>query len=93
MDGITPACAGKTYLPEERETVVRDHPRVCGKNAGWHSPIVDNKGSPPRVREKRDGFLDPVNRVGITPACAGKTFKINRHPIHRQDHPRVCGKN
>ena len=53
MDGITPACAGKTYLPEERETVVRDHPRVCGKNIQKLTKTQGMWGSPPRVREKQ----------------------------------------
>ena len=32
VPGITPACAGKTYIRQVSSGVVWDHPRVCGKN-------------------------------------------------------------
>ena len=31
--GITPACAGKTERPSFVGVVVRDHPRMCGKDS------------------------------------------------------------
>ena len=31
--------------------------------------------------------------VGITPACAGKTYKVTGLERGKRDHPRVCGKN
>ena len=30
--GITPACAGKTFVYLLSNQLVKDHPRVCGKN-------------------------------------------------------------
>ena len=30
--GITPACAGRTYIYPFGRTPTKDHPRVCGKN-------------------------------------------------------------
>ena len=72
--GITPACAGKTPKVSETVSNQRDHPRVCGKNAGT---VVDSEGalgSPPRVREKRGNSPQTPKLPGITPACAGKTL-------------------
>ena len=54
---------------------------------------TSEKGSPPRVREKRLGKEIGKVPERITPACAGKTHSLLPHTISDQDHPRVCGKN
>ena len=90
---ITPACAGKTVLPEHQRFVNGDHPRVCGKDflddglTDWHI------GSPPRVRERHGMYLAISIYGGITPACAGKTHQVSFGNISCEDHPRVCGKD
>ena len=33
------------------------------------------------------------NRLGITPACAGKTLRRLKSDAQTRDHPRVCGEN
>ena len=91
--GITPACAGKTPFFCRFCLCVQDHPRVCGKNAGRYPSITDNKGSPPRVREKPLVISLRRYTVGITPACAGKTLERESSRLSWEDHPRVCGKN
>ena len=71
--GITPACAGKSGSAAWHRWACRDHPRVCGEKkypAFW---ICSSKGSPPRMRGKVLPPVQPVPRVGITPACAGKS--------------------
>ena len=90
---ITPACAGKTLEGIRCSWGNQDHPRVCGENTVRRRTHYCAGGSPPRVRGKRN--LVPVNipRVGITPACAGKTSVfVKRSPVLK-DHPRVCGEN
>ena len=72
-DRITPACAGKTDCHGGITFNDRDHPRVCGKNHGIPVGIQADEGSPPRVREKRPVNYYYVVKMGITPACAGKT--------------------
>ena len=52
-----------------------------------------NKGSPPRVRERRRSKLFFVTRFRITPACAGKTSPGHPAGARQRDHPRVCGKD
>ena len=71
--GITPACAGKRRpVPSPRSTR-QDHPRVCGEKLQQHGPGWWPWGSPPRVRGKvRHARIDCA-RLGITPACAGKS--------------------
>ena len=71
--GITPACAGKTIWAKSIPQILRDHPRVCGKNASVVTDDMKPSGSPPRVREKLVLHLALCRRSRITPACAGKT--------------------
>ena len=57
VEGITPACAGRTRPLPYLQFLNQDHPRVCGKNGdacvGGNARI----GSPPRVREELKPYL------------------------------------
>ena len=88
---ITPACAGKSWTVSAYKDAYRDHPRVCGEKAALKDPIPARLGSPPRVRGKVLAALMPENRVGITPACAGKRGSQHCKQQPDRDHPRVCG--
>ncbi len=70
-----------------------DHPRVCGKDSALIENNEVEKGSPPRMRERRGNvqLTDPRDR--ITPAYAGKTFAYLPVFFGARDHPRVCGKD
>ena len=70
---ITPACAGKSNLWQSFRNLTPDHPRVCGEKHPIRPTTYLSKGSPPRVRGKVRLFLLGNGRVGITPACAGKS--------------------
>ena len=90
---ITPACAGRTGELVGIYHKYKDHPRVCGKDYCTISEEKNQKGSPPRVREGPSKVsIDPTSQ-GITPACAGRTFKVVRRFGFTKDHPRVCGKD
>ena len=71
---ITPACAGRTHTLSTRSGCRRDHPRVCGKDAGRENGGGRRVGSPPRVREGLDQCLISPLKIRITPACAGRTL-------------------
>ena len=73
-NGITPACAGKTFQRKFRTVYKKDHPRVCGENDNAGLLIRDAWGSPPRVRGKLEEFAPRIKDGRITPACAGKTL-------------------
>ena len=90
-NGITPACAGKSYAAIARLLPCWDHPRVCGEKHIGQRPVPTTPGSPPRVRGK--GILcDCVLLLGgITPACAGKSLPIFKERRQPHNHPRVCG--
>ena len=90
---ITPARAGKTFSLYRRIRHKQDHPRSCGKDLLAYSSYSSNPGSPPLVRERRPLQLDIVERLGITPARAGKTRACRRLNPSTQDHPRSCGKD
>ena len=88
---ITPACAGKRFLPPVRLPALRDHPRVCGEKLSCSSICSFRVGSPPRVRGKEIWSLCGKEECGITPACAGKRVFGNGDRVCNEDHPRVCG--
>ena len=56
---ITPACAGKSAVPSERRSHVKDHPRVCGEKRIARPLVSSQMGSPPRVR----GKVKPISSV------------------------------
>ena len=64
---------------------------MCGEKHYSCAPNSQNRGSPPRVRGKDFCRLYACQRVGITPACAGKSFPAPRSALSEWDHPRVCG--
>ena len=70
---ITPACAGKTGSFLWKTFTWPDHPRMRGEDSflalGW----VEDCGSPPHARGRREDRAPRARRRGITPACAGKT--------------------
>ena len=90
-NGITPACAGKSFFTLFITFLVQDHPRVCGEKArtliAWEEP----QGSPPRVRGKESNAKTGQKARRITPACAGKRATPSKNPHPGGDHPRVCG--
>ena len=90
---ITPACAGKTFCLRLSRPYYRDHPRVCGENAGVLHYGINKKGSPPRVRGKQKYCTAIEESFRITPACAGKTVLDELIDNAEWDHPRVCGEN
>ena len=70
--GITPAYAGKRESRSASGSACRDHPRMCGEKVSSTSPMKCLKGSPPHVRGKVVGGLEPEMPFRITPAYAGK---------------------
>ena len=91
--GITPAYAGKTRWQRLGQRATRDHPRVCGENVVPLLEIPELRGSPPRMRGKRNRYGGWLQGAGITPAYAGKTAAVPTCTWCSRDHPRVCGEN
>ena len=91
LEGITPACAGKSTAGQYQAVNRWDHPRVCGEKAYSRVIIGSLWGSPPRVRGKVANPNTIERRRGITPACAGKSQLVKAFQRRSWDHPRVCG--
>ena len=91
--GLIPACAGKTLRLLGRRRGPGAHPRVCGENCTQPSPPWPLMGSSPRVRGKQEGAGGEPCRVGLIPACAGKTGSPASLTSGGRAHPRVCGEN
>ena len=75
QDGITPACAGKSYLSHKRFQLCRDHPRVCGEKNLDLSADMLRMGSPPRVRGKVVFFQSARRRLQDHPRVCGEKTK------------------
>ena len=71
--GITPACAGKTFMCGLSILMARDHPRMRGEDALGVSSVPVSVGSPPHARGRPAHEKAFGAGIGITPACAGKT--------------------
>ena len=70
---ITPADAGKTFIPSITLSACRDHPRGCGENRAVVEAFEQYVGSPPRMRGKLNQGNYAIESCRITPAGAGKT--------------------
>ena len=70
---ITPAYAGKRVDFTIAHNTVWDHPRLCGEKPATLLLDVCTVGSPPPMRGKADVVLNRIDRIGITPAYAGKS--------------------
>ena len=88
---ITPACAGKSVAVLCVSSLSQDHPRMCGEKFGVFYLAVGVQGSPPHVRGKVGHVLVCRGGERITPACAGKSGRMNSNQRWKEDHPRMCG--
>ena len=91
--GITPACAGKTLAWTDIDRTLKDHPRMRGEDAAWKDGFPSSPGSPPHARGRLGSVRHGRNRHGITPACAGKTWKAALFLSSTGDHPRMRGED
>ena len=73
VDGLIPACAGKTSSTIPTSWKRTAHPRVCGENSLSYRVDAWLSGSSPRVRGKLCGVSQVSARGRLIPACAGKT--------------------
>ena len=74
-DGITPACAGKRRLGKFALRQAGDHPRMRGEKRIGKRDAKTMQGSPPHARGKGEKHACDPHRRGITPACAGKSYR------------------
>ena len=88
---ITPACAGKSRWRESRAPEPRDHPRLRGEKRAACPRAPEASGSPPLARGKEYRIYQPGMAGRITPACAGKRFKLKITRKTQKDHPRLRG--
>ena len=73
--GITPACAGKSSIVAITAAPLKDHPRLRGEKKPSVTSSTKQSGSPPLARGKdKRSWFSPAP-IGITPACAGKSFR------------------
>ena len=73
LNGITPACAGKTASHDGHSRRVQDHPGMRGEDSSGTCALSQMPGSPPHARGRPTMSAWPGRVIRITPACAGKT--------------------
>ena len=91
--GITPACAGSTIPSASRSATWGDHPRMRGEHSRRAQNRESCNGSPPHARGAHELEADPVELIGITPACAGSTCSSSAAWPAPRDHPRMRGEH
>ena len=72
--GITPACAGNRDILRGFVCRIGDHPRVCGEQHAELFGVTVIIGSPPRVRGTVQAAGEGLQKMRITPACAGNRY-------------------
>ena len=89
--GITPACAGNSWVHPMKSMAIEDHPRLRGEQPVRSLLGAQGGGSPPLARgtdSARDGEVIPRR---ITPACAGNSPHFLCLHFLDWDHPRLRG--
>ena len=89
--GSPPRMRGKVLFCPLSCFQFKDHPRVCGEKISGTTLITTQQGSPPRMRGKADSPSARFRVHRITPAYAGKSYRIFWRCHADKDHPRVCG--
>ena len=64
---------------------------MCGEKQRSAESVTIPMGSPPHVRGKELRTAFKPCRLGITPACAGKSVTYRCYISEGKDHPRMCG--
>ena len=90
-NGITPACAGNSYLVIYQCHKTGDHPRLRGEQPSRKDVYAQIEGSPPLARGTEMKLINDLSEQRITPACAGnrKIFLLIKCSV--KDHPRLRG--
>ena len=91
--GIIPAYAGSTCNSAWRSPGTRDHPRIRGEHCVCSVLSSYVLGSSPHTRGALEVLLMPSAMVGIIPAYAGSTDKLDVIETTRRDHPRIRGEH
>ena len=74
---IIPAHAGQTEPHQAHEWTSSDHPRACGANVAFLEQLLEQYGSSPRMRGKREHEVAGLVLFRIIPAHAGQTVSAS----------------
>ncbi len=91
LPGLTPARAGKAAEVDQDLNLFRTHPRSRGEGNFWFRIWTPDSDSPPLARGRRRRVGVPDDRVGLTPARAGKAVPSATAKPHDRTHPRSRG--
>ena len=84
-------CGEKGLFVRACDFRFRITPACAGKRVFLSVPATSVLGSPPHVRGKAGNGSCGNVKIGITPACAGKSLRRASVCFAKRDHPRMCG--
>ena len=93
QNGLIPARAGKTTGAESTCKGTSAHPRSRGENVNPSALEPVTLGSSPLARGKQSHVHTLKGRIGLIPACAGKTPWCRGRRSNPKAHPRLRGEN
>ena len=88
-----PLTRGRPWLSHRATVSFRKHPRLRGEDSDESHGQITMMETPPLTRGRLFVFVDRRLRRGNTPAYAGKTCHLRRHPWVTQKHPRLRGED
>ena len=88
-----PRGCGENQTTDRGKGSSRDHPRGCGENIITAIAEAAPTGLPPRMRGKLRKGIVFLTIKRITPADAGKTYRLRVALDAVGDYPRGCGEN
>ena len=90
---FTPAYAGKIRTGRPRSAHQWVHPRIRGEDRGPHHGQVRLRGSPPHTRGRLEPLQNQAQKLGFTPAYAGKISRNYQSTCKNRVHPRIRGED
>ncbi len=89
----TPTCVGKTRGHHCRHAIKRKHPHVRGEDPAGGLYRLRHLETPPRAWGRLRPKPPPLNLIGNTPTCVGKTFAQYVSDFVHRKHPHVRGED
>ena len=93
LPGSPPHARGRLLTVYPTGEFGGDHPRMRGEDSARPAGKLRGLGSPPHARGRLRHALPHLATLGITPACAGKTFQLDQWQAGDRDHPRMRGED
>ena len=93
VQGIIPACAGNTPIPEFSNSELRGYPHRRGEHRRSRRPSLPTGWLSPQTRGTPRKRRFTTRSTGVIPTDAGNTLHGKVSGVSGRDHPRTCGEH